>query len=121
MPVTFDGDISGDGTADISGGSNRVIFWSVDVLTQGPDVRGLPFFSPSHLMRVGFITLGDHFDLGGGDTEYWQPPVWLNFTHNLWIPSPSSDAAGNALSQFATLVRWALGDSTTAHLHVFSA
>lgn len=121
MSVVFDGSVSGSSSASL-GSFVRVIFWSFDMTAQGDDVRSTPPFSVDHFLRIGFIALGDNFDGGLGTAfDHWQPPVWLNFEHSMWVPEPGFDAGGNAFSQPASLVRWSLSPGTAGWLHVFAA
>jgi hypothetical protein len=121
MPVVFDGSVSGSSSASLGGGVH-VIFWSFDLTTAGEDVRHTPPFSVDHLLRVGFIALGDNFDGGVGTAfDHWQEPHWINYEHTMWLPEPALDGGGTVLTQFASLVRWSLSPGTEGWLHVFAA
>lgn len=121
MGVVFDSSVSGSGSSSLGGGVH-IIFWSFDLTTSGDDVRATPPFSVDHLLRIGFIALGDTFDGGIGTSfDHWQPPVWINFEHSMWLPVPALDGGGTPLTQFASVIRWSLSPGTVGWLHAYAA
>lgn len=118
MTVLFDNDISGDGISDLVG-SNHVLFWECHLTALGGDVRELEVTAPDHILRAGWVSLGDRFTIGTGPfLDRWRQPVQLNFLETLWTPIPS-DSPGGSLSVLATRVRWHLSPGTLGHLFVF--
>jgi hypothetical protein len=116
MGVEFDGDVSGSGSASWT--TSNILFVSADLTTLGLDPR--PADDSDHVLRAGWWTLGDEFDIGLGTFEYWRPVVHVNFTHQLWTPDPSGIQFGNPLTLVASRIRWHFAPSVLAHLHVFS-
>lgn len=118
MPVYYDADISDSGAADLVGGSS-VLYAAIHLTALGPLVTVPWAGETDHILRAGFVTLGDHFDIGDGDShDWWRAPIWLDFVDTLWTPLPSGDSGGGLVVQ-ATRVRWSLSPSTTGHLHIF--
>lgn len=117
MAVYYDADVSGQGSADLVGGSS-VLYFSVELTALGPLVTVPNADETGHVLRAGWVSLGDHFDLGGGDVDWWREPIWIDFTRTLWTPLPTNDSGG-PLTIVATRVRWSFSVDTTAHLHVF--
>jgi hypothetical protein len=120
LTVLFDGDISDAGAADLVGGSN-IFFVTVHLTALGPLVS-IPWSSDTdHILRAGFFSLGDHFDIGDSDVhDWWRAPIWIDFSDTLWTPLPTTDSSG-PLTVVATRVRWSLSVGTTGHLHVFGS
>jgi hypothetical protein len=118
VTLYFDGSVSDSGTADLVGGED-VQFVSVDVTTLGGRVSAIEPDNPDHLLRMGWFSLGDHFDVGFGDIDHWREIVWINFTGTLWTPAPSGIVGGSPLSVLARRVRWWFSPGTVAWLRVF--
>lgn len=118
MTVLFDNDILGDGISDLIGGTH-VLYWECHLSALGGDVRELEVTAPDHILRAGWISLGDRFAIGGGPAmDRWRQPFQLNFLETLWTPTPSENAAG-PFSLTASRVRWHLSPGTLGHLYVF--
>jgi hypothetical protein len=119
MPFYFDGDVSGQGAADLVGGS-RVLYVAVHLSALGDQVHGTGDTVTDHILKAGFVSLGDHFSIGVElPHDWWRAPIWFDWEDTLWTPIPSADAAGGALSVQATRVRWYLSPGTAGHLSVF--
>lgn len=120
MPIVFEDTVFDAGTADL-GGVQHIAFWAAYMTAYGPVVNTPQHFGMDHMVRLGFVTLGDHFDNGDGmDVPYWREPVWLQFERNLWTPNPVYDGSGVFLSTLASWVRWSLSPGTEMHLRVFA-
>ncbi len=117
VSVYYDADVSGAGSAALSGG-NQVIYVAVDVTAFGGNTTQIEPDVSDHHLRMGWWSLGDTFDAGEGSVAHWRDIQWINFTGNLWTPLPSADGA-TALTALASLIRWWFSPGTTAHLHVF--
>jgi hypothetical protein len=118
MTLYFDGSVSGSGVADLVSGQD-VQFVSVDVTTVGPLSSIIEADNPDHVLRVGWVSLGDHFDVGFGDVDHWREIIWVNFEQVLWTPQPSGIVGGAPLSVLARRVRWWFNSGTVAWLRVF--
>lgn len=116
MPSTyFDSDVSGSGSASLSGSS--VIFVSADFITVPLSARQL--VDADEWLHGAWWCLGDNFDIGLGTFDYWQSKHYFDFDHNVWAPIPSQDP-GNSLNftSTATRIRWQIGTGGLAHIHV---
>lgn len=117
MPL-YDADIAGDGSAVLTG--SNVFFLVCHLTATGGPVRELEQGSPDHILRAGWLSLGDQLNvIGGVDLEYWRAPIWLDFIDTLWTPVPSGIHAGAALTLLATRVRWHLAIGCAGHLYIF--
>jgi hypothetical protein len=118
VSVGFDADISGQGSAALSGGSN-VVFAAAHVTTVGPLVTAIELAVPDRYLRFGWFAFGANFGNAGLPTEdYWYAPIWVDFTNFQWAPIPSSQGGAAAWTIAATEVRWSLGEGCAAHLYV---
>lgn len=116
MPSTrFDSAVSGSGSASWS--SAAVLFVSCDITTVGLGPRIVD--DADHIIRAGWFSLGDSFDIGLGTFDYWRLPIWVDFVHFLWTPIPSDLVGGAALALTTTRIRWHFESGVIAHLHVF--
>lgn len=118
MTLYFDASVSGSGVADLVGGQD-VEFVSVDITTLGPLSTVIEAGNPDHLLRMGWFSIGDHFDVGFGDVDHWREIVWVNFEQTLWTPLPTGIVGGSSLSVLARRVRWWFNAGTIAWLRVF--
>lgn len=119
MPsIYFDSSVSDSGAADLVGGVD-VWFVSVDITTLGSRVSQIEPGLSDHFLRIGWFSLGDHFDVGFGDVDHWREINWCNFLGNLWTPDPSGITGGSNHFTLATRVRWWFSPGTVAWLRVF--
>lgn len=119
MGVYFDGEITADDVIDFSSEGSHVLYVAFTVTT--PPIRpGFPTDGlDDHHLRIGWFSLGDNFDIGGGATNFWRALEWWNFDDNLWTPLPSTDSGGGGLSVAATRIRYFLFPGTIGHLHIY--
>jgi hypothetical protein len=112
MAIIIDQDISGAGLVSLGPTLTQISFWTVHLTTLGPEVRPLEASSPDHILRAGWVAMGNFLSQGqqaaGG---YWLAPTWLDFDHSYW--APDSD-----LRAFWTHIRWCLTTGTLGHLQV---
>lgn len=111
--IAFDADVSGDGSIDFA--SSGILFASIDITTAGPLPR--PVDSFDHILRAGWISFGDTFDIGLGTFDYWRTPIFADFFHTLWTPDPSGDLTGGTFTIVASRVRYHFSDGVAAHIH----
>jgi hypothetical protein len=116
VSVPFDSDVSGDGTADWA--TIGVLFVSVDLTTLGPLPR--PVDNTDHVIRAGWFSLGDSFDVGLGTFDYWREPIYADFEHTLWTPNSTGDGGGALFTTVASRIRWHFADGVSAHIHVLA-
>lgn len=118
MPFNvYDADISGSGSAALSG--SRVLYIAWDIT----DLGGLGHLAGSvddeAIVGVGGVALGDNFAIGSGSAvDRWHPFIWFNTQFGLWTPSPAA-LSGGFLYEVATRIRWSLGIDAAAHLTIF--
>ncbi len=119
MPsIYYDSDVSGSGSATLSG--SQIIFVSADIVTPSP--AGTRLVDADEWLRQGWWVLGDSFDIGLGTFEYWHEKHFLNFDHNVYSPDPSTDNGTTSfLTLVATRIRWQIAPFGLAHLHVLGA
>lgn len=116
MPsIAFDDDVTESGTASWTAAG--VIYVSVDITNLGPLPRSID--DPDHFIRAGWFSFGDEFDIGLGTFEYWGEPIYVDFEHFRWTPTPDYDANGVFNLKFASRIRWHFNGGVEAHLHVF--
>ncbi len=120
MGVYFDGVVSGTAAVDLVS-PFHVFYVAADVTVEGALVGQLGRDVADHRSFVGWFSLGDQFDIGEGTFDRWRDQVWINFSHILWTPNPSTDNSGNPLSIFAPRMRYWFSLGTSVHLHVFGS
>jgi hypothetical protein len=113
--IAFDSDVSGDGSASWSAAG--VLYVSCDLLALGFLPRVVD--NSDHVIRAGWFSLGDNFDIGLGAHDYWRAPIYINFETQLWTPEVTGDGGGSAFVVTATRIRWHFATGVDAHLHVF--
>jgi hypothetical protein len=119
MPsVYYDADVSGVGSASLSGG-NQVLYVACDITTVGPRTSLIEPALSDHLLRMGWFSLGSTFDAGEGSATHWLDIQWINFLQTFWNPLPAQVASSVGLVAIADTIRWWFSDGTLAHLHVF--
>lgn len=118
MPfAVYESDISGDGSAALSG--SRVLYVAWDVTDLGGTGHLAGSVDDLAIVGVGGFALGDNFAIGSGSAvDRWHPFVWFNTQYGLWTPSPAATAS-DFLSEVATLIRWSLTVGAAAHIYVF--
>jgi hypothetical protein len=117
MPAYLTTPIAGDAVSLLTG--TQIVYIAWKLTTIDPMVRELEPSAPDHVLRAGWIALGDSINpFGTGFEDYWTPPIWLDFVRGLWTPSPSTNA-GAPLAQFGSKIRWHLNGSTDGFLFVF--
>jgi hypothetical protein len=114
--VAFDSDVSGSGSATWSAAG--ILFVSCDLTVLGENPR--PVDDADHVVRAGWFTLGDSFDIGLGTFDYWDAPIYVDLVHTRWLPQPSGDQGGTFFTVLASRIRWHFAPGVTAHLHVFA-
>jgi len=114
--VAFDSDVSGDGI--ITYALSNMLYCSIDITTPGPLPR--PVDNSDHVIRAGWISLGDSFDIGLGTFDYWRLPIYADFYHTLWTPIPSGDLGGTTFGLLSSRVRYHFADGVAAHIHGFA-
>jgi len=121
MPfAALDIDISGTGIADL-GGVQNLLFFGVFLDVLGLDVRLTEPARTDHMLRAGWVALGDHFDaIGGVDRDYWRAPIWLDFPAVLWTPPSTETISTVPVSLLASRLRWSLSDGTSGHIFVLA-
>jgi hypothetical protein len=118
MTVMLDRDIAGGGS-DLLTGTSNLLFWTVHITNVGPEARPLEVAVPDHYLRLGWISLGDHFSEGTDPArDWWRQAVWLDFIDNLWTP-PATGETTISFHVQATRIRWYLTPETTGHLYCF--
>lgn len=119
MPVYYEADISGDGQAALSGG-NAVIYVAFRNDVIGNEARQIEATASDHLLRLGWFSLARQVTIQSVTDWYWMEPIYFNFRHQRWQPSPNG-SAGGVLTMTAERVRWHLSDGATGRLVVFGA
>lgn len=119
MPFSVaDQDISGTGQIDF-GAVRNLLFWSAHIAQRGDLVHEVNLPS-GQLYRVGWVSLGDHFAVGGvSDRFYWREPTWLFFDENLWTPVLTTPGAPPP-TLLASGIRWYLTPNTLGRLFVLA-
>lgn len=117
MPTYLSRTIAGDGTDLLTG--TQVVYMVWRLSTIDPMVREADPSNPDHVLRAGWLSFGDSLDpFSLGAQDYWQAPIFLNFTLGLWVPDPSH-FGGGVMDHFASRIRWHLNGSTAGNLFVF--
>jgi hypothetical protein len=112
-----DQDIAGDGIVTFAVTAD-VLFMLCRLDTLGPDVRELEASAPDHVLRAGWLTLGDQVTAFGETHNYWRKPIFLDFATTLWTTEPSRVGATDG-TLLASRIRWHLSVGTHGHLYVF--
>jgi hypothetical protein len=119
MGVYIDQVVTGDVVVPCVGG-NEVLLVCCRLTGIPPNVVSHPdATAPDHLLRAGWLSLGDTFSLPG-DTprEYWRYPIYLDFETLFWTPVPTDSAAG-PFRCIASLVRVHMAPGVAGQLYVF--
>lgn len=118
MPfIVYEADLTGDGSASLSG--SRVLYIAWDITTLGVIAHQGAGVVTDAVIGFGGVALGDHFDIvGGPDVERWHEFIWFNQTYGLWTPSPAADTGG-FLYEVATRIKWNIVSDGAAHVRVF--
>jgi len=116
LTAYYDATVSGEGQASLSGGQDVYLVAST-VLALGNDVRHPEPENTDRLLRFGWFSLGDEFDIGDGTIFYWRPPVWIDWTQQIWTPVGST-LGGTPITVLSRFVRWHINDGGSLHLWV---
>lgn len=111
------------GTAEISfAATSQVLFVAVRLSVVGDTVRYTELGVTDHLLRAGWVSLGDHFDIGDGvDRNYWRAPIWVDFEHILWTCNPTHVGTGlDPTTMVASRLRYSFSAGTTAEILVLA-
>jgi hypothetical protein len=109
------------GSAEIDLGSTvQVLFMGMRLVTVGSGVRYLELGVTDHVLRAGWVSLGDHFDIGDGtDRNYWRAPIWADFEHTLWTPVETNVGTSlDPITVLASRLRYSFIADTTAEILV---
>ena len=117
--VAINQDIEGQGVFDVGSVAN-MLFFAVHLDTLGNEVRNPDNRDDDRILNAGWVTAGDHFDIGDGvDRNYWREPVWLNFIDTLYVPD-FTGLDGNAPTFLASRFRWSLTAGTHGHIYGYA-
>jgi hypothetical protein len=117
--TAIDIDISGQGTYDVGSAAN-MLFWEVFLDTLGLEVRIPEATDTDKLLRAGWISWGDNNSvIGGVDRIYWKPPIWLDFTAQIFT-TPVDSLGGNSGLFVAHYFRWSLSAGTSGHIYGYA-
>lgn len=111
------------GTAEIDLGSVvQVLFVGARVVTLGDDARLTEPLRTDHMLRAGWFSLGDHFDIGSDtDRNYWRAPIWLDFPTTLWTSNPTNVGTGlDPTTTLASRFRYSLSPGTEVQFLVLA-
>lgn len=114
MPVYLDQAIDTDGQAALAG--LYVIVVVVKLTALGGLVTVTDAGSPDHVLRAGWVAIGDGIDIGDGVETFWDPPQWIDFVNARFAYDFDQNFVLNV--RRANRIRWHLSPGTTAHLHV---
>lgn len=111
------------GTAEVSlAATSQILFVAIRLAVVGDGVRYVEAGRTDHLLRAGWVSLGDHFDIGDGtDRNYWRAPIWADFEHTLWTCNATHVGTGlDPTTVVASRVRYSFSPGTTAEVLVFA-
>ena len=103
-------------------GASQVLFVAIRLVTLGDDVRRTEPLRTDHILRAGWVSLGDVFDInGGGNDDYWREPIWADFPNTLWTPIVTNVGAGlDPATVVASRVRYSFSPGTEAEVYIFA-
>lgn len=122
MPfIPFEGSISGQGS-NVFGTEAQVLFVAVDLSVLGETIRLTEPLYSDHMLRAGWFSLGDNFDIGDGITQdYWRAPIWCDFPQTLWTANATHVGSGlDPLTVISSRIRWSLSPGTSGWMRVFA-
>lgn len=114
MPTYLDRAIDTDGQAALGGLS--VIFIAVHLTALGGLVTVVEPGNTDHVLRAGWVALGDGIDIGDGVETFWDPPQWLDFVNTRLAYDFDQNFVLNV--RRANRIRWHLSPGTAGHLRV---
>lgn len=118
MTVYLDQAVSGDQIWNLTGG-NQVLFLACALDPLPSSVSHPDAGAPDHVLRAGWLSLGDSLVLPGSSAEdYWRLPIFLDFERLFWTPIPST-VGGTPEVAIASLIRVHMAVGVSGRLYVF--
>jgi hypothetical protein len=118
LAIYFNDSISGNGSADLTGGQVQYLLFHATTL--GPDVFVSDPNNIDLLLHAGWISFGvDEAYPDATRRVFWTERIWLNFADFEWHPRPSNHPGDTPdFTVWASHVRWSLSLGTAGNLLV---
>jgi len=118
MPIYVDQTLSGDAVLNLVGG-NQVLFVACRLTVVPFNVSHPDASAPDHILRAGWLSLGDSLVLPGSSAEdFWRLPIFVDFQNTFWTPIPTT-VGGTPQVVIASLIRVHFAIGVTGRVYVF--